>query len=159
MLLDPEITVLKAEIVAVLCKHQRKNLFFIFVLFLRLIVPKYKHIFCDGVAVEVCVEVDFSAFKRPFHHVLYVIVYGESSCVGRHPLPIEICAHERAPVVPHYYAIRILHWHNLENVLVAKINRSFIVRDKEVNDSLEHPGGLSFSRVHSSSQNNSLAHG
>lgn len=60
MLLDPEIAIKKAEVIAVLSEHQRENLFFIPIFFLRLVISEDKDIFGNGMPVEISVEVDFS---------------------------------------------------------------------------------------------------
>lgn len=79
-------------------------------------------------AVHIAVQKDFSRLKGALHHLFSVEVNGIVALRPRSPLSVQIGAHQRAPVIAHNYAIRILHGHDFEDKQVSKFHCDFVIR-------------------------------
>lgn len=99
--------------------------------------------------VEVSVKKDIPRFKRPFHHHFHVVIYRESSSIRLVPLPIQVNPEQGTSVIANYDAIRVLHGYYFENKLLSQVLGLLVIRNKKVQNPLQHPGGLSLSRMHS----------
>ena len=78
---------------------------------------------------------------------------------GADPLPIQILARQRAPIISHDDAIWIEHRYYLEHELVAQIKCLLIIAYQEVHSALHHPTGITLAWMHARRQYDRLPHG
>lgn len=67
---------------------------------------------------------------------------------GGGPLPIQVLAHQAAPVVAYNNSVRVLHGDDFKDELVAEEPCGLFIRYKEVYYALHHPGGIGFTWMH-----------
>jgi hypothetical protein len=77
--------------------------------------------------MEIAKEEDVTRVQRSLHHLLNVVVHWEFVCVSLRPLPVQVSAEERTPIVTDYYAVRVLHRHNFKNEFLPQEFRLLII--------------------------------
>lgn len=125
----------------------RENFFFIPKFFVWLVVAIHKDVSACWVPVEIAVEEQNTAFLRLFNHTFDTSIHRETLRICVCPLSIQIGAHKWASVIPYNHTVWVLHRYNLYHVFFSDKLRCFVVTYQEVDHALDHPGGLSFTRM------------
>lgn len=69
--------------------------------------------------MEIAEEEDLARFLRLFHHQFCVVVYWIQLGARAYPLPVQVLADKRAPIVADDDAVRIEHRYDLEHERVS----------------------------------------
>ena len=105
--------------------------------------------------MKVAIHEDISTLQGFAHHLFDRIALAKESWAGRDPLSIEIVAGERTPVISNYNPIRVEHGDNLENEPFSQKSCRLSITHQIVQESLNYPASVSFSRMDPPSQNDS----
>lgn len=108
--------------------------------------------------VHVAVQIDIPRLKRFLHHNFSVEIHWILLLRTRGPLPIQISAHQRAPVVTNNNPIWVLHRHNFKHERFPQEPRIVVITNQVIYQALHHPRRLRLTRMDSTSQNNSFPH-
>jgi hypothetical protein len=113
---------------------------------------KDKQILLSRVAMKVTVEEDGSAIECLSYHLFDCTILRKQSGGRGNPLSIKVVARERRPIVAYNYAIRIYHGNYFEDKALSEIDCASIIANEVVDEALHDEGGVGFTRVDSSGQ-------
>lgn len=136
-----------------------ENLLLVPFLWLSLVIAKHENVTTGRMPVKVTIKEYITAFQRTLHHELRVVVDWVEFWRWADPLSIEVVAHERTSVVTDNNAVRIQHWHNLEDKSAAQELSMVVIANEKVYDTIHEPGCIGLTRMHSGGQDDWFAHG
>ena len=95
--------------------------------------------------IDVKIQIDVFRWVHLHQHILGGHYSGMGPGRGFLPVTVQIKAHERAPVISKHHSIRIKHGHNFKDQVVPEDSSDRVVTHEEVNQTLAHIRGWSFS--------------